>query len=238
MEDTRVPVLAQRLREARSFIELGKLACQLFVRLGVQDCAVTLHASNGRPVLTVDNTRERDAEQRQSLFTQAWMRDGAMRELQLRHIPVELVYAQPLRMLVLPLLAPDQLVGSIRLRHRTAISPQLRAELTALAAHVSVRLAQLGITPPSDATPATPLTPRQLVVAVHAARGRTNGEIAAVLELSINTVKKHLKDVFERLAITSRIELAILMSSGAFDDVLPAGVIEVDGVSVVRELRG
>ncbi|HSD89245.1 MAG TPA: LuxR C-terminal-related transcriptional regulator [Kofleriaceae bacterium] len=235
MEDTRVPVLAQRLREARSFIELGKLACQLFVRLGVEDCAVTLHASNGRPILTVDNTRDRDAEERHSLFARAWSRDGAMRELQQRHIPVELG-AESLRMLVLPLLAPDHLVGSIRLRHRTTIGAQLRAELTALAAHVSVRLAQLGITAPADSTPATPLTPRQLVVAVHAARGRTNGEIATALALSVNTVKKHLKDVFERLAITSRIELALLMSRGALDEVLPSGVIEVDGVSVVRAI--
>lgn len=229
-------MLAQELREARSFVELGKLACQLFVRLGVQDCAVTLHASNGRPILTVDNTGDHDAEQRHSLFARAWLRDGAMRELQQRHIPVELVNEQPLRMLVLPLLAPDQLVGSIRLRHRTTITARLRAELTALAAHLSVRLAQLGITAPQDTTPATPLTPRQLVVAVHAARGRTNPEIAATLELSINTVKKHLKDVFERLAITNRIELALLMSRGAFDEVLPTGVIEVDGVSVVRSM--
>jgi len=231
-------VLAQQLREARSFVELAKLACQLFVRLGVQDCAVTLHASNGRPVLTVDNTHEPDAEQRHSRFARAWSQDGAMRELQLRHIPVELVHAQPVRMLVLPLVAPDQLVGSIRLRHRTTIGAQLREELTALAAHVSVRLAQLGITAPEDTVPATTLTPRQLVVAVQAARGRTNGEIATALELSVNTVKKHLKDVFERLAITSRIELALLMSRGVFDEVLPTGVIEVDGVTVVRAMPG
>jgi DNA-binding NarL/FixJ family response regulator len=58
----------------------------------------------------------------------------------------------------------------------------------------------------------TLLTPRQLEVATFTARGLTNREIARVLDLSENTVKKHLKDVFATLEITNRTELAVLVA--------------------------
>lgn len=61
---------------------------------------------------------------------------------------------------------------------------------------------------------ATALTPRQADVAALAARGATNPQIAQQLGVSENTVKTHLKDVFDRLGVTSRAEL---------DDVLPRG---------------
>jgi DNA-binding NarL/FixJ family response regulator len=55
------------------------------------------------------------------------------------------------------------------------------------------------------------LTPRQLEVATLTARGCSNREIASVLELSENTVKKHLKDVFAALDVSNRTELAVLL---------------------------
>ena len=49
----------------------------------------------------------------------------------------------------------------------------------------------------------------------HAARGRTNNQIATELNLSVNTVKTHLRNAYEKLNITNRAELAVFaLSSG------------------------
>ncbi|MGW0581774.1 helix-turn-helix transcriptional regulator, partial [Streptomyces sp. NPDC002920] len=82
-----------------------------------------------------------------------------------------------------------------------------RAELRALGA------------PGAPATPAhgtesptTRLTAQQLMVARMAADGATNREIAARLALSPRTIDHHLRGVFNRLGIRSRIELVRLLS--------------------------
>ena len=59
------------------------------------------------------------------------------------------------------------------------------------------------------------LTPRQIEVAQLAARGLTNGEIADELAISENTVKRHLKVVFARVAVRNRTELAKLLFTRA-----------------------
>ncbi len=53
----------------------------------------------------------------------------------------------------------------------------------------------------------TGLTPRQLEVAQLAALGRRNEEIGIVLDCSVNTVRAHLRAVYERLSVTNRLEL-------------------------------
>jgi DNA-binding CsgD family transcriptional regulator len=54
------------------------------------------------------------------------------------------------------------------------------------------------------------LTARQREIAELVLRGLTNAEIAAVLRISENTVKKHLKDIFLQQGISRRAELATL----------------------------
>ncbi|MWV48149.1 hypothetical protein GRS96_02520 [Rathayibacter sp. VKM Ac-2803] len=54
--------------------------------------------------------------------------------------------------------------------------------------------------------PAT-LTPRERLVAEHAADGLSSTEIAAALSVSVNTVKTQLRSVYRKLGITSRAEL-------------------------------
>jgi DNA-binding CsgD family transcriptional regulator len=54
------------------------------------------------------------------------------------------------------------------------------------------------------------LTARQREVVELVLRGLTNREIAALLQISANTVKKHLKDIFFRHGISRRAELATL----------------------------
>jgi RNA polymerase sigma factor (sigma-70 family) len=52
------------------------------------------------------------------------------------------------------------------------------------------------------------LTPRERDVALLAARGLSNRQIAGELGLSIHTVNNHLKRIYAKLEISSRTELA------------------------------
>jgi DNA-binding NarL/FixJ family response regulator len=56
------------------------------------------------------------------------------------------------------------------------------------------------------------LTPRQRQVAELVALGYTNAQVAAALEVSPNTVKKHLKDIFALLEVANRTEMAAVLS--------------------------
>jgi DNA-binding NarL/FixJ family response regulator len=53
----------------------------------------------------------------------------------------------------------------------------------------------------------TRLTAAERHVAVMAAAGRSNKDIAAELELSVRTVENHLQRTYEKLGISSRAEL-------------------------------
>ncbi|MFB6394952.1 helix-turn-helix transcriptional regulator [Polymorphospora sp. 2-325] len=52
------------------------------------------------------------------------------------------------------------------------------------------------------------LTPQQLRIARLVGEGATNREVAACLHLSPRTVDHHLRNIFHRLGLRSRIELA------------------------------
>ena len=60
----------------------------------------------------------------------------------------------------------------------------------------------------------TQLTEREAAVASLVARGRTNAEIAAALQLSTKTVEWNLTKVYRMLGVRSRTELAIKVASG------------------------
>lgn len=61
----------------------------------------------------------------------------------------------------------------------------------------------------SVAPPAEPLTPREEDVLRAVARGRTNGEIAAELYISLSTVKAHLASIMLKLGARNRVEVAM-----------------------------
>jgi two-component system, NarL family, nitrate/nitrite response regulator NarL len=63
--------------------------------------------------------------------------------------------------------------------------------------------------PPADAHLAE-LTPRERDVVSAVAQGKRNKEIARDLGISEGTVKMHLHNLYEKLSVTSRTELAIL----------------------------
>jgi len=53
-------------------------------------------------------------------------------------------------------------------------------------------------------TGANGLTPREYEIMSHVGSGKTNKEIARILWLSPNTVRKHLENVFEKLGVSNR----------------------------------
>jgi DNA-binding CsgD family transcriptional regulator len=55
------------------------------------------------------------------------------------------------------------------------------------------------------------LTPRQLEVACLLIRGRSNSEIALALGISENSVSSHIRRIYDRLGVSSRVELATRM---------------------------
>ncbi|MCX5241293.1 LuxR C-terminal-related transcriptional regulator [Streptomyces prunicolor] len=85
---------------------------------------------------------------------------------------------------------------------------QARAELRALGSPVAATAL------PTPGAPTTCLTAQQLMVARMAADGATNREIAVRLALSPRTIDHHLRGVFSRLGIRSRIELVRLLAEG------------------------
>ena len=71
--------------------------------------------------------------------------------------------------------------------------------------------------PSGDGPPAASLTRRQREVFTLLAQGRSNKEIAIVLDLSVSTVKVHVSRVFNVLGVANRTEAALLAGQlGAF----------------------
>ncbi|MDP2247246.1 MAG: response regulator transcription factor [Nitrosomonadales bacterium] len=62
------------------------------------------------------------------------------------------------------------------------------------------------------ATALTKLTQRERDVAIEAAKGLSNKEIARILNITERTVKAHISDCFERLNIKDRLQLALLLN--------------------------
>jgi len=193
--------LANRLRDAHTFVEVATTTCAAARLLGLH-CAVSLYDTIGKPSLTVDNA----ADAPDNIFV-----------------------------LALPVLALTERIGLVRWRAPSPLSAQLRDELTTMAMHIAVRLAQLGYVECKDHS--AQLTERQNDTARLAARGHTNHQIAALLTLSENTVKKHLKEVFERLQISSRVELAVRYARLAANDDVPDGVTERAGCTITKHSR-
>ena len=70
-------------------------------------------------------------------------------------------------------------------------------------------------------TPTTNLTPRELGVLRHVARGLSNREIAEELFISENTVKNHIRNILEKLQMKSRMEAAMYAVRSKLVDDMP-----------------
>jgi DNA-binding NarL/FixJ family response regulator len=105
-------------------------------------------------------------------------------------------------------LAVDRLVGAIRavMMGHVSIPPALQAQLVS-------ELRQMS---------SLPLTSRERDVTRLVAAGLRNGEIALRLSISEQTVKKHLSNIFQKLELRDRVELAGYAMRSALTDA-PSG---------------
>jgi DNA-binding NarL/FixJ family response regulator len=94
---------------------------------------------------------------------------------------------------------PTLLVEAVRAAHTgdALISPQ-----------VTLRLLRHLAPAKAPARPVVPLSERETEVVRSVARGRTNGEIAAELFISLSTVKTHLASIQNKLHARNRVEIA------------------------------
>lgn len=146
-------------------------------------------------------------------------RDGVAATARIRALP------SPPSVVVLTAFATDAYVlGALRagaagflLKHTPP--PQL-VDAVRQAAAGTMTLSPEAITPLLDAASApqvegvervASLSDREAEVADLVAEGLTNADIAARLYLSLPTVKTHLARIFEKLAVTNRVQLALLV---------------------------
>ena len=74
------------------------------------------------------------------------------------------------------------------------------------------------VTRPARATDGGPLTAREHEIAELVATGRTNREIAEQLVLSPRTIEAHLRSIYAKLAVRSRVELTRALQHTAHSD--------------------
>ena len=92
---------------------------------------------------------------------------------------------------------------------RTAHDAFVAMDLTAWGQRAADELAATGANPRTRRLqPTEPLTSQETRVALHAAKGLSNKEIAAALFLSPKTVEHHLSSVYRKRNFRSRAELA------------------------------
>jgi DNA-binding NarL/FixJ family response regulator len=68
--------------------------------------------------------------------------------------------------------------------------------------------ASLGLQIPREASTRAGLSPREAEVHELLAQGLTNEEIAKLLYISLSTTKVHVKHIYEKLGVRSRLEAA------------------------------
>jgi DNA-binding CsgD family transcriptional regulator len=112
---------------------------------------------------------------------------------------IQLAYGSALRRIKRTTDARQQLAGAAEVFHRLGATPwAARADRELRATGITIAKADVGL---------ASLTPQQRRIALLAAAGHTNKEIAARLFLSPRTVSTHLYQVFPKLGITSRAAL-------------------------------
>jgi len=135
-------------------------------------------------------------------FTEA-LRLHEGRDLEFERARTQLLYGRALRRRRRPAMAREHLQEALE------VFDALTARGWAAQARAELRAAG-GISGPQTRLPE--LTPQQSEIAQLVAGGATNREIAAKLFLSPRTVDHHLRNIFARLGVRSRVELSRLVS--------------------------
>jgi DNA-binding CsgD family transcriptional regulator len=90
-----------------------------------------------------------------------------------------------------------------------------QVEAFGLAAKLRARARALGMRPGRCRQQQGVLTEREIDVARYVAAGKTNGEIARTISVTRRTVEFHVANIFRKLDLNSRVELAAKLASGA-----------------------
>jgi DNA-binding CsgD family transcriptional regulator len=236
--------LARLLDEADRFVDAAALVCDETRRsCELDECAVMLHHESGRPAVIVDNIADLADDHRLACVSALdWGTRPALRALRRRAatLGVEQTNTDALMSLTrpdrhtfaLPIIDTRDPLGTLGCGQREPFAPAAQRDLAVIAMHLSVWCARRGVSAVRDDP--YRLGPRQREVAALAARGLTNLEIRDALEISINTVKVRLKEVFVRLDVTNRTELAIVLRDAGPDDDTPIGVTRLGPITTTR----
>jgi DNA-binding NarL/FixJ family response regulator len=79
-------------------------------------------------------------------------------------------------------------------------------------------------------TPRERLTPKEIQIAILVWEGMTNREIGRIVGTSEQVIKNHLRSIFDKLGVWSRLELAMYVAAHggkAWPDPEPVGYREV-----------
>ncbi|MFT3697268.1 MAG: LuxR C-terminal-related transcriptional regulator [Kofleriaceae bacterium] len=133
-----------------------------------------------------------------------------------------------------PLLEPTGLMGALVIETDQPLTTEQRQTLDAAAVYAATRLVQLGVTAVPDPAPLKQLTFHQHRVMHLASDGLTNREIAEQLDISPNTVKKHLKTIFAKLDVSTRTELANVRARFSVRDPAPFGTSRKGDLYITR----
>ena len=234
--------------QANSFVEAASYVCDESRRLGMYQCAVTLHFIGGPVALTIENFPIMSDDLRMfSVSKQNWDINPIFSTLRSKLGPhgTEVLdasfnsaarqygYEGPAEYpFVIPVIGPDGWFGAVVFGHTEPITLELERSLTMLATRLSVWCTDRGI----GGIPAEPIeiSDRQYQIGELVAHGLTNAEIADELGISINTVKIRLKQLFARVDANSRGELANVIRRLAPMRDVPPGITRQETVTITR----
>jgi DNA-binding CsgD family transcriptional regulator len=223
-----------QLERARSFVDAARLVCDAAKAAGAHQCAIVLHRHGGPIVLSVDNSLALSDDDRRYVLTRHyWVENPVL--VSLRETSRSICRCGPDGdVFAIPIFGARGWCASVGFVMPRGYPMLVERELGMLATHLSVWCVQHGI----DAVPDEEvLGERQHRIAELAARGHTNAEIAEALGISINTVKSRLKEVFERLNVHNRTELAHVLRRLAPLQGIPTGITRYKSVTVTRAAR-
>ncbi len=244
--------LTRQLGDAGNFAEVGVVVCTYARQvLDSFQSVVALFEAPPRHGMMVDDVPFGYTAQQRRWFIAQSPVDVMLAEMFVHHAPVGqearerlIVQSQQwgyVGAMVYPRLSPligtDGVVGYVRSGTESAMTRAQERDIDALAAYAAAHLVRIGVPRSAHLQTWSRMPSREREVAGLAARGLTNDEISRIQAISINTVKKHLKNAFVRLGVSNRAELAALLLREAPGDGLPDGVTPMGNVWITKATR-
>jgi len=151
-----------------------------------------------------------------------YFKDKGFRKMEVTYLPVRAFQHGPVDRIIVH---SRDITEVARLEHSIlAIQEVLNGESRALESSREKELVQ-NLSPvgsgsfPSNLAKLEQLTPQKRAILAHVAQGKTNKEIAGLLNISDKTVRNHLTAIFRKLRITRRPEAVSLFIRADFENV-------------------